>query len=120
MAEEAGGGIIILAIIVAFFTVVTIWIVIALFLNMNWASFPIGVALVGIGLGLISDDFVSAAIAGAITGFLTAFLKGFVISLLWGGWAATILNNAFGGQYLLLIFVGAIFTAGSNMILSGK
>ena len=51
MAEEAGGGIIILAIIA---TIVALIIgVIALFLNMNWASFPIGVALVGIGLGLI-------------------------------------------------------------------
>ena len=118
MAEESGGGIIILAIIA---TIVALIIgVIALFLNMNWASFPIGVALVGIGLGLISDDFVSAAIAGAITGFLTAFLKGFVISLLWGGWAATILNNAFGGQYLLLIFVGAIFAAGSCMVFGSK
>ena len=117
MADEFGGAIII-AIIA---TIIALILgIIGLFLNFNWLSFPIAVILVSIGIGLLSDDFVSAAIAGAITGFLTAFLKGFVISLFWGGWAATILNNAFGGQYLLLIFVGAIFAAGSNMILIGK
>lgn len=117
MAEEFGGSII-LAIIA---TIIALILgIIGLFLNLNWLSFPIAVAIVGLALGLMSDDFLSAGIAGAITGFLTAFLKGFVISLLWGGWAATILNNAFGGQYLLLIFVGAIFAAGSSMVLSGK
>ncbi|WP_292608701.1 hypothetical protein [Methanobrevibacter sp. UBA188] len=117
MSNEFGGTII-LAIVA---TIVALIIgLICLFLNLNWLSFPIGVIIVAIVLGIINSDFVSAAIAGAITGFLTAFLKGFVISLFWGGWAATILNNAFGGQYLLLIFVGAIFAAGSNMILSGK
>ena len=117
MAEEFGGSIIFA--IVA--TIIALIIgIIGLFLNLNWLSFPIAVAIVGLGLGLISNDFVSAGITGAITGFLTAFLKGFVISIFWGGFAASILNNAIGGQYLLLIFVGAIFAAGSNMILSGK
>lgn len=76
--------------------------------------------IVAIGLGLLSDDFISAGIAGAITGFLTAFLKGFVISIFWGGWAAIILNYVIGEQYLLLIFVGVIFAAGTKMFLSGK
>ena len=117
MADEFGGAIILSVIA----TVVALIIgIICLFLNMNWLSFPIGVLIVAIVLGLLNEDIVSAAIAGAITGFLTAFLKGFVISLFWGGWAATILNNLMGGQYLLLIFVGAIFAACSNMFLSGN
>ena len=117
MADDFGGAIV-LAIIA---TIIALILgIIGLFLNLNWLSFLIAVLVVAIGLGLLSDDFVSAGIAGAITGFLTAFLKGFVISIFWGGWAATILNNAIGGQYLLLIFVGAIFAAGSNMFLSGK
>ena len=117
MAEEFSGSII-LAIIA---TIIALILgIIGLFLNLNWLSFPIAVAIVGLGLGLISNDFVSAGIAGAITGFLTAFLKGFVISIFWGGFAASILNNAIGGQYLLLIFVGAIFATGSSMVLSGK
>lgn len=117
MAEEFSGSIIlsIIATIIAL-----ILGIIGLFLNLNWLSFPIAVAIVGLGLGLISNDFVSAGITGAITGFLTALLKGFVISIFWGGWVATILNNAIGGQYLLLIFVGAIFAAGTNMFLSGR
>ena len=117
MADEFGGAIV-LAVIA---TIIALILgIIGLFLNFNWLSFPIAVLIVAIGLGLLSDEFVSAGIAGAITGFLTAFLKGFVISLLWGGWAATILNNAFGGQYLLLIFVGAIFAAGSCMVFGSK
>ena len=117
MADDFGGAIV-LAVIA---TIIALILgIIGLFLNLNWLSFPIAVLIVAIGLGLLSDDFVSAGIAGAITGFLTAFLKGFVISLLWGGWAATILNNAFGGQYLLLIFVGAIFAAGSCMVFGSK
>ena len=117
MADDFGGAIV-LAIIA---TIIALILgIIGLFLNLNWLSFLIAVLVVAIGLGLLSDDFVSAGIAGAITGFLTAFLKGFVISIFWGGWAATILNNAIGGQYLLLIFVGAIFAAGSNMFLSGR
>ncbi|WP_296881733.1 hypothetical protein [uncultured Methanobrevibacter sp.] len=117
MAEEFGGSII-LAIIA---TIIALILgIIGLFLNLNWLSFPIAVAIVGLALGLMSDDFLSAGIAGAITGFLTAFLKGFVISIIWGGFAASILNNAIGGQYLLLIFVGAIFAAGSSMILKGN
>ena len=92
MADDFGGAIV-LAVIA---TIIALILgIIGLFLNLNWLSFPIAVLIVAIGLGLLSDDFVSAGIAGAITGFLTAFLKGFVISLLWGGWAATILNNAF-------------------------
>lgn len=117
MADDFGGAIV-LAVIA---TIIALILgIIGLFLNFNWLSFPIAVLIVAIGLGLLSDEFVSAGIAGAITGFLTAFLKGFVISLLWGGWAATILNNAFGGQYLLLIFVGAIFAAGSCMVFGSK
>lgn len=117
MAEDFSGAIV-LAVIA---TIIALILgIIGLFLNFNWLSFPIAVLIVAIGLGLLSDDFVSAGIAGAITGFLTAFLKGFVISIFWGGWAATILNNAIGGQYLLLIFVGAIFAVGSNMFLSEK
>jgi hypothetical protein len=117
MAEEFSGSII-LAIIA---TIIALILgIIGLFLNLNWLAFPIAVAIVGLTLGLMSDDFVSAGIAGAITGFLTALLKGFAISIFWGGWASSILNNAIGGQYLLLIFVGAIFAAGSSMVLSGK
>ena len=117
MADDFGGAIV-LAVIA---TIIALILgIIGLFLNFNWLSFPIAVLIVAIGLGLLSDEFVSAGIAGAITGFLTAFLKGFVISIFWGGFAASILNNAIGGQYLLLIIVGAIFAAGSNMILSGK
>lgn len=117
MAEDFSGSIV-LAVIA---TIIALILgIIGLFLNFNWLSFPIAVLIVAIGLGLLSDDFISAGIAGAITGFLTAFLKGFVISIFWGGWAATILNNAIGGQYLLLIFVGVIFAAGTNMFLSGK
>ena len=117
MADEIGGAIV-LAVIA---TIIALILgIIGLFLNFNWLSFPIAVLIVAIGLGFLSDDFISAGIAGAITGFLTAFLKGFVVSIFWGSWAATILNNAIGGQYLLLIFVGAIFAAGTNMFLSGK
>jgi len=117
MADEIGGAIVLSVIA----TIIALILgIIGLFLNLNWLSFPIAVLIVAFGLGLLSNDFVSAGIAGAITGFLTAFLKGFVISIFWGGWAATILNNAIGGQYLLLIFVGAIFAAGSNMFLSGR
>lgn len=117
MADEIGGAIVLSVIA----TIIALILgIICLFLNLNWLSFPIAVLIVAIGLGLLSNDFVSAGIAGAITGFLTAFLKGFVISIFWGGWAATILNNAIGGQYLLLIFVGVIFAAGTNMFLSGK
>ena len=117
MAEDFSGSIV-LAVIA---TIIALILgIIGLFLNFNWLSFPIAVLIVAIGLGLLSDDFISAGIAGAITGFLTAFLKGFVISIFWGGWAATILNYLIGGQYLLLIFVGVIFAAGTNMFLSGK
>lgn len=117
MADDFGGAIV-LAVIA---TIIALILgIIGLFLNFNWLSFPIAVLIVAIGLGLLSDEFVSAGIAGAITGFLTAFLKGFVISIFWGGFAASILNNAIGGQYLLLIIVGAIFATGSNMILSGN
>lgn len=117
MADEIGGAIVLSVIA----TIIALILgIIGLFLNFNWLSFPIAVLIVAIGLGLLSDDFISAGIAGAITGFLTAFLKGFVISIFWGGWGATILNNAIGGQYLLLIFVGVIFAAGTNMFLSGK
>lgn len=118
MAESNFGGAIIIAIIAT--VIALIFGLIGLFLNFNWLAFPIGVILVSIVIGLLSDDFVFAGITGAITGFLTALLKGFVISIFWGGWAATILNNAIGGQYLLIIFVGAIFAAGSNMFLSGR
>ena len=117
MADELGGAIV-LAIIA---TIVAIVIgTICLFLNMNWASFVIGVALAGIGLGLISDDLISAGIAGGISGLLTAALKGVVISIFWGGWVSYMFGMMYGGQFLLLIFVGAIFAAGSNMLLSGK
>lgn len=72
MAEDFGGAIV-LAVIA---TIVALIIgTICLFLNMNWASFVIGVAIPGIGLGLISDDLISAGIAGGITGLLTAALK---------------------------------------------
>lgn len=118
MAEDVSGSIV-LAVIATIIALI-LGIIIGLFLNFDWLSFPIAVLIVAIGLGLLSDDFISAGIAGAITGFLTAFLKGFVISIFWGGWAATILNYFIGGQYLLLIFVGVIFAAGTNMFLSGK
>lgn len=118
MAESDFGGVIVLAVIA---TIIAIVIgAICLSLNMNWASFVIGVAVAGLGLGLISDNIVLAAIAGGITGFLTAILKGVVISIFWGGWASNMFGAMYGGQFLLLIFVGAIFAAGSNLVLSGN
>lgn len=117
MADESG-GLIILAVIGT--VVALVFGIIGLFMNLNWLSFPIAVAIVSIVLGLMSGDLVTAGIAGAVTGFLTALLKGFVISIFWGGIASAILNNAIGGQYLLLIFVGAIFAAGSSLLINGN
>lgn len=115
MDDELSGSI-----VLAFMATIVAIIIgtICLFLNMNWASFVIGVAVAGIGLGLISDDMVFAGIAGGITGLLTAMLKGVVISIFWGGWASNMFGAMYGGQFLLLIFVGAIFAAGSNLLLN--
>ena len=116
--DEEFSGLIFLAVIA---TIIAIIIgTICLSLNMNWVSFVIGVAVAGIGLGLISDNLAFAGITGGITGLLTAILKGIVISIFWGGWASNMFGAMYGGQFLLLIFVGVIFAAGSNLILSGN
>lgn len=115
MAEDFG-GIIVLAVIATIIALVLG--AIALLLNFNWLSFLVGVALVGIGIGVLSGDIITAAISGAITGLLVAILKGVVISIFWGTFASNMFGSMYGGQFLILIFIGALFAGGSSLLLS--
>lgn len=115
MAEDFG-GIIVLAVIATIIALVLG--AITLLLNFNWLSFLVGVALVGIGIGVISSDIITAAISGAFTGLLVAILKGVVISIFWGTFASNMFGSMYGGQFLILIFIGALFAGGSNLLLS--